>query len=174
MLEQLHEVRRWKNLLYDQSVSALDYAHGIKEALTRLYSEMTRVPTDHYIIIDGQYNGGFVIIGTLGDLFCQGVHYSPNFHSSSALNWVNLAMATNIGYSSEETKFWQTLTRSGGNYQFEYDSKGYTGWYRCENGQLSDGRHPEWNNRTGEQRYTIDDLIVSGPHKRIVEERHGL
>jgi len=29
-----------------------------------------------------------------------------------------------------------------------------TGWYRCIEGRLRDGRHPEWNDATGEKRYS--------------------
>lgn len=37
-------------------------------------------------------------------------------------------------------KGWQTL----GNYQYEYDSKGYTGWVRYVGGKMSDGTWPQW------------------------------
>ena len=43
---------------------------------------------------------------------------------------------------------WQTQ----GDYQYEYNRHGYTGWCRCVNGRQADGHWPEWNNRTGEQR----------------------
>jgi len=42
---------------------------------------------------------------------------------------------------------WQTI----GQYQYEYDENGYTGWYRCVGGRLADGRWPEWNSKTGAQ-----------------------
>ena len=42
-----------------------------------------------------------------------------------------------------------------GQYEYEGDlqNNGYTGWYRCVGGRLADGRWPEWNLHTGEQRY---------------------
>jgi hypothetical protein len=44
---------------------------------------------------------------------------------------------------------WQTF----GLYEYEYTSAGnYTGWYRYVGGRLTDGRWPEWNNRTGQER----------------------
>ncbi|TSC65755.1 MAG: hypothetical protein CEO22_370 [Candidatus Berkelbacteria bacterium Gr01-1014_85] len=43
---------------------------------------------------------------------------------------------------------WQQL----GQYEYEYDVRGYTGWYRCTEGCLADGDWPEWNYNTGEQR----------------------
>lgn len=36
--------------------------------------------------------------------------------------------------------FWQTI----GQYEYQYDSKGYTGWYRCVGGRLANGTWPEW------------------------------
>lgn len=40
-------------------------------------------------------------------------------------------------------------------YEYEVDQKGeYTGWYRCVGGRLADGRWPEWNEKTGEKRYS--------------------
>lgn len=48
-------------------------------------------------------------------------------------------------------KFWQTI----GQYEYEVARDiGYTGWYRCVNGQLADGRWPERNGKTGETRYS--------------------
>ena len=44
--------------------------------------------------------------------------------------------------------FWQWL----GNSEYEVDQGGYTGWYRCHNGMMADGRWPAWNYNTGEQR----------------------
>jgi hypothetical protein len=41
---------------------------------------------------------------------------------------------------------WQTH----GDYQFEYDENGYTGWYRCVGGRLADGRWPQWH-RNGKE-----------------------
>ena len=43
-------------------------------------------------------------------------------------------------------KEWQTQ----GRYQYQYDENGYTGWVRCINGQLADGRWPMTNSKTGE------------------------
>ena len=43
---------------------------------------------------------------------------------------------------------WQTM----GQYQYEYDSNGYTGWYRCVGGRMADGRWLQWNSRTGATR----------------------
>jgi hypothetical protein len=43
---------------------------------------------------------------------------------------------------------WQTQ----GKYQYEFDSGGYTGWCRAVGGRMSDGRYPQWNYKTGEQR----------------------
>ncbi len=28
-------------------------------------------------------------------------------------------------------------------YEYEYGQEGYTGWYRCVNGKLADGRWPQ-------------------------------
>ncbi len=36
---------------------------------------------------------------------------------------------------------WQTI----GNYQYQFNSEGYTGWCRCVGGQKSDGTWPMWN-----------------------------
>jgi len=44
---------------------------------------------------------------------------------------------------------WQTV----GNYEYEIDQSGYTGWYRCLGGRLADGRWPEWNIKTGAKRH---------------------
>jgi len=38
-------------------------------------------------------------------------------------------------------------------YEIQTDGKEYTGWYRCKNGALADGRWPMWNYKTGETRY---------------------
>lgn len=46
--------------------------------------------------------------------------------------------------------FWQSL----GNYEYEVGASGYTGWCRCIGGKLADGRWPEWNGYTGEQRFS--------------------
>lgn len=35
---------------------------------------------------------------------------------------------------------WQQI----GNYEYEYDKNGYTGWYRCVGGRLVTGIHPQW------------------------------
>jgi hypothetical protein len=43
---------------------------------------------------------------------------------------------------------WQIL----GQYEYEYTSRGYTGWYRCVGGRMSDGKWPQWNFKTGEAR----------------------
>ena len=48
--------------------------------------------------------------------------------------------------------FWQTVSYSFGTYEYEYDEDGYTGWCRSAGGQLADGRWPEHNNITGEDR----------------------
>jgi hypothetical protein len=45
-------------------------------------------------------------------------------------------------------KLWQRL----GQYEYEHDGSHYTGWYRCAGGRMFDGRWPEWNYRTGEER----------------------
>ena len=45
--------------------------------------------------------------------------------------------------------FWQTL----GRYEYEAGEHGYTGWYRCVDDRLADGRWPEWNSSTGAIRY---------------------
>lgn len=45
---------------------------------------------------------------------------------------------------------WQRV----GNYEYEHNGHDYTGWHRCVGGQLADGRHPEWNYKTGETRYS--------------------
>lgn len=37
---------------------------------------------------------------------------------------------------------WQRI----GNYQYQFDSNGYTGWYRCVGGQMADGTWPQWKN----------------------------
>lgn len=43
---------------------------------------------------------------------------------------------------------WQTL----GQYEYEYDENGYTGWYRCVNGRDAAGKWPECNYETGATR----------------------
>jgi len=43
---------------------------------------------------------------------------------------------------------WQRL----GQYECEYDECGYTGWCRCVNGRLANGRWPQWNENTGQKR----------------------
>ena len=46
---------------------------------------------------------------------------------------------------------WRETSIEG--FQFEVDERGEeTGWIRCTDGRLSDGRWPEWNERTGEER----------------------
>lgn len=50
--------------------------------------------------------------------------------------------------------FWQTL----GRYEFEVKEGTdgncyYTGWIRCVGGRLADGRWPQWNEYTGEERF---------------------
>lgn len=37
--------------------------------------------------------------------------------------------------------------------EFNQRRQVFTGWYRCTNGWLRDGRWPEWNDQTGERRY---------------------
>lgn len=37
---------------------------------------------------------------------------------------------------------WQTI----GQYQYQFDSTGYTGWYRCVGGKMANGIWPQWNN----------------------------
>lgn len=49
---------------------------------------------------------------------------------------------------------WQQLSFCNNRYEFEYDQRDYTGWYRCIGGRLADGRWPEWNYRTSEKRYS--------------------
>jgi hypothetical protein len=46
--------------------------------------------------------------------------------------------------------FWRTI----GKYEHEVNESGYTGWYRCVNGALANGLWPEWNDKTGETRYS--------------------
>lgn len=41
-----------------------------------------------------------------------------------------------------------------GRYEYEHDGSNYTGWCRCKDGRMANGRWPEWNNKTGENRYT--------------------
>lgn len=36
--------------------------------------------------------------------------------------------------------FWQRI----GQYEYQVGSKGYTGWYRCVGGRMSDGVWPQW------------------------------
>lgn len=43
---------------------------------------------------------------------------------------------------------WQSL----GEYEYEYDENGYTGWCRCINGWCADGHWPQWNYKTGAKR----------------------
>lgn len=43
---------------------------------------------------------------------------------------------------------WQRI----GNYEFEYDKNGYTGWYRCVGGMMSNNHWPQWNNINGATR----------------------
>ncbi len=43
---------------------------------------------------------------------------------------------------------WQQL----GQYEYEYDESGYTGWCRCIGGMLADGRWPQWNSYSGASR----------------------
>jgi hypothetical protein len=45
---------------------------------------------------------------------------------------------------------WQTF----GGYEFEFNSRGYTGWYRCVGGRLANGLWPEWCRETGVMRYS--------------------
>lgn len=45
-------------------------------------------------------------------------------------------------------EMWQRI----GDYEYEYDENGYTGWYRCVGGRLATGRWPAWNYNTGETR----------------------
>lgn len=40
----------------------------------------------------------------------------------------------------------------GSGYEREYGPHGYTGWYRCVGGRMSDGTWPRWNCLTGESR----------------------
>ena len=42
---------------------------------------------------------------------------------------------------------WQRI----GQYEYEFDNDGYTGWYRCVGGRMAGG-WPEWNSQTGEKR----------------------
>ena len=35
---------------------------------------------------------------------------------------------------------WQQI----GNYEYQFSEKGYTGWYRCVGGRLTNGRWPQW------------------------------
>ena len=43
-----------------------------------------------------------------------------------------------------------------GGYEHEVSENGktFTGWYRCVGGRLVDGRWPEWNSSTGEERFS--------------------
>lgn len=43
---------------------------------------------------------------------------------------------------------WQTI----GGYEYQHNGSNYTGWYRCVAGRLADGRWPQWNSNTGEER----------------------
>ncbi len=45
-------------------------------------------------------------------------------------------------------KSWQRQ----GQYEYEYDAHGYTGWYRCVGGRLANGRWPQWHSETGAER----------------------
>jgi hypothetical protein len=45
--------------------------------------------------------------------------------------------------------FWQQM----GRYEYEVNGMKYTGWVRCVNGWLADGRWPNWNSYTGATRY---------------------
>lgn len=45
--------------------------------------------------------------------------------------------------------FWMTI---GDHYEFEYNARGYTGWYRGVGGRMADGRFPERNINTGATR----------------------
>ena len=50
--------------------------------------------------------------------------------------------------------WWQQL----GHYEYEVSETftlQYTGWYRCINGRMADGRWPAWNYNTGETRYDL-------------------
>lgn len=47
-------------------------------------------------------------------------------------------------------KSWQTI----GQYEFEYDENGYTGWCRCVGGRNANGLWPAWNQTTGAKRYS--------------------
>lgn len=44
------------------------------------------------------------------------------------------------------------MWRRIGQYEYEYDEKGYTGWYRRVDGRLACGSWPQWNMNTGEKR----------------------
>ena len=41
----------------------------------------------------------------------------------------------------------------------------YTGWHRCKNGRLADGRHPEWKDALA--RYRLPDGSVTEPEPRL-------
>ena len=43
---------------------------------------------------------------------------------------------------------WQTI----GRYEYEYNERGYTGWYRCVGGRQANGLWPQWNINTGATR----------------------
>ena len=53
----------------------------------------------------------------------------------------------------EPRTYWQA--QDAGGYEFEVNeiAMGYTGWYRCIQGRMADGRWPEWSISTGEVRY---------------------
>ena len=51
--------------------------------------------------------------------------------------------------------WWERIDYSFGSYEYEVDDTYQeTGWCRCAGGRLANGLWPEWNNRTGEQRYS--------------------
>jgi len=63
-----------------------------------------------------------------------------------------------VKYCVEDT-WWQEFSLGSiGSYEYEVvvtrnGGPHYTGWHRCKNGRMADGRHPEWYSKTGETRY---------------------
>ncbi len=40
-----------------------------------------------------------------------------------------------------------TWWQRSGRYEYEVGENGYTGWIRCVDGQLADGRWPQWREK---------------------------
>ena len=57
----------------------------------------------------------------------------------------------------QEHRWVESPMGKAGSYEIEFKGPDSTGWIRYKNGQLADGRHPEWHQETGAERYRHPD-----------------